>query len=330
MTSYKDKMAQKTGQMRTVSDIRNQVEAATGEKASATKRQAAKPTTAPGLTGALAAANQTIADLKLEIDRGNSINVAKTLPNPYQPRIVFDQVELDALSQSIANLGQIQPIAVRLSPTKQGFYEIIVGERRVRAFKQLGLENIKAVIVDLNDAEMALWALSENMDRTDLADFEICKAARQVEKMFTTRKELATSLGKSRSHLYRYFAFEKLPSWVQDDLEINPRLITCSTAEDLAQILKTYEQAEELFKTLWSELKEKEIEQSKLGKMLNLRLKSTERVGTTGSALKLYKGGKAAGIMKNDGKKFKLEIQAKFLSADQEQRIRTTITELFS
>lgn len=339
MTSYKDKMAQKTGGMRTVTDIRKQVEAATNVVASpAAPKPGATPgakpesknKTAPGLMGELAAANQKIEELTLELAQGGRIAVSLTIPNPYQPRRLFDPIELDELSTSISTLGQIQPIAVRLSPTKPGFYEIIVGERRVRALKLLGQEHVKAVIVELNDAEMALWALAENMDRTDLSDFEICKAARQVETMFNTRKELAASLGKSRSHLYRYFSFEKLPEWVLDDLEQNPRLISCSTAEDITKLLNSYEQADAIFKDLWTELKEKEVEQSKLGKMLSLRLQAKTRPGSDTSSVKLFKGGKSAGVIKKDGKKLKIEIQSKYLSADQEEKIRATITELFS
>ncbi len=166
-----------------------------------------------------------------------SINVGLIEPNPFQPRRHFPETTLMELANSISETGLLQPISIRRS-RKEGMYEIIAGERRWRAFKYLGMAAIPSIIYACDDADMAIMAITENVEREELSDYEISKAIKQVESLFPYKTRLAEALGFQREDMYRYFAFDTLPDFIVEKLETNPVLFSRNTASDLKRMLK--------------------------------------------------------------------------------------------
>lgn len=139
--------------------------------------------------------------------------------NPYQPRKNFDDDALNELAASIKEHGVFQPIIVKKSIKG---YEIIAGERRVRASKLAGKTTIPAIIKDFSDDEMMQIALLENLQRENLTAIEEAKAYKNIiETMNITQDELARKVGKSRSHVTNILGLLKLPVSVQDMVLFN-------------------------------------------------------------------------------------------------------------
>lgn len=136
-------------------------------------------------------------------------------PNPYQPRKVFDEEKLQELAASIREHGIFQPIIVKKSSIKG--YEIIAGERRVKASKMAGLSTIPSIVRDFTDQEMMEIALLENLQRENLNSIEEAMAYRNLlDAMKITQEELANRLGKSRSHITNMLGLLSLPEEVKD------------------------------------------------------------------------------------------------------------------
>lgn len=136
--------------------------------------------------------------------------------NPYQPRKVFDEEALKELALSIKEHGVFQPIIIKKSIKG---YEIIAGERRVKASKMAGLEEIPAIIRDFSDNEMMEIALLENLQRENLNAIEESTAYKKLlETLGLTQEELAKRLGKSRSHITNMLGLLTLPDEVQQAL----------------------------------------------------------------------------------------------------------------
>ena len=134
-------------------------------------------------------------------------------PNPYQPRKVFSDEALMELANSIKEHGVFQPIIVKKSIKG---YEIIAGERRVRASKLAGLEKIPAIIRDFTDEQMMEIALLENLQRENLSAIEEAYAYKaMVENLHLTQEELSKKVGKSRSHITNILGLLRLPADVQ-------------------------------------------------------------------------------------------------------------------
>lgn len=126
-----------------------------------------------------------------------AIDVGLLIPNRSQPRIDFDEGELAALSESIAANGILQPINVRRCGVN---YEIVSGERRFRAAKLCGLEEVPCIIIDADDEKSAVLALIENIQRRDLSYFEEALAIEKLIRYYgLTQEEAATRLGKAQS-----------------------------------------------------------------------------------------------------------------------------------
>jgi ParB family chromosome partitioning protein len=131
------------------------------------------------------------------VDEIKNIPVNQIIPSPYQPRTIFDDERLDELCQTIRTHGVIQPIVVRI---RNQTFELIAGERRLRAVKKLGLETIPAIIREFNDAQAASIALIENLQREGLTSIEEAAAYQQLIEMHSlTQESLAQRLGKSQS-----------------------------------------------------------------------------------------------------------------------------------
>ncbi len=135
-------------------------------------------------------------------------------PNPVQPRTVFDQEALDELVFSIKTIGLLQPIVVRKSKT--GSYELVAGERRLRASKLAGVKNIPAIIRNTEDINMLRDALLENLHRLNLNALEEAAAYSQMLSDFDcTQEELAKRIGRSRPQVTNTIRLLKLPISVQ-------------------------------------------------------------------------------------------------------------------
>jgi len=253
-------------------------------------------------------------------------------PNPYQPRHLFPQEELDALASSISEAGLLQPISVRKTGER---YQIIAGERRFRAHKLLGRPSIEALVSACEDSDMAVLALAENIDREDLSDFEIGKALRQVENLFPSKKKLAESLGLGREDMYRYYAFEGLPDFVRARLVENPRLLSRAAAVDLRRVLQQaagHPGLVESIEACWALLEAGDLAQTKLAAELARRLKAGQAVGEPAarSVQLLEKDGKKVGSFCKDGKSLVLKLDGEALNEEQEQRLRAFLAELLA
>ncbi len=168
--------------------------------------------------------------------------------NPYQPRKIFDEKALEELSNSIKEHGVFQPIIIKKSIKG---YEIIAGERRVKASKMAGLTTIPAIIRDFNDTQMMEIALLENLQRENLTAIEEAQAYQKLqETLGLTQEELATRIGKSRSHITNMLGLLSLPKIIQDDL--NNKKITMGHARVLSK-LESNEQQKELEQKVISE-----------------------------------------------------------------------------
>lgn len=147
------------------------------------------------------------------------IPVSDIRPNPYQPRKSFDQEALDELATSIKNYGVFQPIIVKKSIKG---YDLIAGERRLRASKLAGLETIPAIVKDFSDDEMREIALLENLQRENLTSIELAWAYKGIiDSLHIRQEDLAAKIGKSRSHVTNTLGLLRLPDDVQDMVRDN-------------------------------------------------------------------------------------------------------------
>lgn len=148
------------------------------------------------------------------------ISISCLVPSPFQPRRVFSEDALADLVQSIKEKGVLQPLLVRKHPNNDGIYEIIAGERRYRASKQVGLEQLPVIIKDFNDRDTLEVALIENLQREDLNPFEEGEAyQRLLEEYNYTQEELSKVIGKSRSYISNTIRMLSLPDGVKEYVE---------------------------------------------------------------------------------------------------------------
>ncbi len=159
------------------------------------------------------------------------LNIDDLRANPYQPRKVFDEVALKELAVSIKEHGVFQPIIVKKSIKG---YEIIAGERRVRASKLAGLEKVPAIIRSFSDEQMMEIALLENLQRENLSAIEEAHAYKlMIEKLELTQEELSLKVGKSRSHITNIIGLLRLPKDIQD--MVNDSKLTMGHARVLSK-----------------------------------------------------------------------------------------------
>jgi len=144
------------------------------------------------------------------------LNPADIVPNAVQPRSVFDETDLDELVQSIREVGVLQAIVVRPLAGEDNKYELIMGERRLRATKKLGLDTIPAIIKDTADENMLRDALLENLHRAQLNPLEEASAYQQLLADFgITQEQLAERIGRSRPQISNTIRLLRLPTSVQ-------------------------------------------------------------------------------------------------------------------
>jgi len=181
-------------------------------------------------------------------DSIQNVKLDELRSNPYQPRKTFDEEALQELSDSIKEHGVFQPIIV-----KKGIkgYEIIAGERRVKASIMAGLKEIPAIVRDFNDQEMMEIALLENLQRENLTAIEEANAYKKLqENLNITQEELAKRLGKSRSHITNMLGLLSLPNDIQKDVQ--EKNISMAHARILSK-LENKKQQEELVKKIKKE-----------------------------------------------------------------------------
>ena len=136
------------------------------------------------------------------------------VPNPRQPREIFDEDELEGLATSIRDMGLLQPLVIR--PLEDERYELIAGERRLRAAKRAGLDSVPAVVRHTDDGDLLKEALVENIHRVQLNPLEEAAAYQQLLEEFDfSQEELATRLGKSRPAISNALRLLALPQPVQ-------------------------------------------------------------------------------------------------------------------
>lgn len=153
-------------------------------------------------------------------------------PNPYQPRTIFTDEGLEELASSIKEHGVFQPIIVKRSIKG---YEIIAGERRYRASKLAGLTSIPAIVRDFTDEQMMEIALLENLQRENLSSIEEAQAYHNLlNNLNLTQEELASKVGKSRSHITNMLGLLRLPVQVQD--MVNKKQISMGHARVLSKL----------------------------------------------------------------------------------------------
>ena len=150
------------------------------------------------------------------------IPIERIVPNPYQPRLEFNEESLFDLAQSIRENGLIQPISVREA---KGHYEIVAGERRFRAMQLLGMTEVSAYVMDADEMQMAELALVENVQRENLSAIEEAKAYLQIMKITgCTQSQLAMKMGKSQSSIANKIRLLNLDDNIQN--AVSSKIIT--------------------------------------------------------------------------------------------------------
>lgn len=176
--------------------------------------------------------------------------------NPYQPRKIFDEEALEELASSIKEHGVFQPIIVKKSIKG---YEIIAGERRVKASQMAGKTDIPAIVRDFDDTEMMEIALLENLQRENLSAIEESMAYKKLQDTLgLTQEQLATRLGKSRSHITNMLGLLNLPESIQK--EVGEKKITMGHARVLSKLENEEQQKELASKIIDDGLSVRELE----------------------------------------------------------------------
>ncbi len=186
------------------------------------------------------------------------IEIDKIEANPYQPRAVFDEAALQELAESIKQLGVIQPITVRRVGKDR--YQLISGERRLRAAKMAGLKTIPAFVRSTDDNNMLLEALVENIQREDLNPIEIAISfKRLMEELNLTQEQLSKTTGKGRSTIANYLRLLNLPPEIQAG--IRAEKITMAHAKAIASLPDKFSQIKVYYKVLAAGLSVKKTEE---------------------------------------------------------------------
>ena len=242
-----------------------------------------------------------------------NVQITDIQPSPNQPRKIFNQQDIEDLATSIEEIGLLQPIAVRRVQDK---YELIAGERRLKAHQVLNKSTIEVIVIDASDEDVALLTLAENLKREDLTDYEIYVGLSSLnEKLQKNKQTLAKSLGMNREDMYKYLSFEKLPQELIDDLEQQPTLLARTAATAVKKFLSDHEEnsnhAKKALLEAWAKLLKKEVEQTKLALLAEkiLKSKETKEPIKTSIVHKIEYDGKVAGNIKFDHNTLKVSLK---------------------
>jgi ParB family transcriptional regulator, chromosome partitioning protein len=189
--------------------------------------------------------------LEKKVEANLQIAIKSIDANPFQPRTRFDEQALEELASSIKQLGIVQPLTVR--ETGSGRFQLIAGERRLRAAKIAGLTHVPAFIRTADDQAMLELALVENIQREDLDAVEVAISyQRLIEECKLTQEMLSERVGKQRSTVANYLRLLKLPAEIQ--LGIKNKQLTMGHARTLVNIEDTKKQIKVYYKILDDEL----------------------------------------------------------------------------
>ena len=155
-----------------------------------------------------------IGETKIEVQK-NQLSISDLMPNRYQPRKIFDENNLNDLTNSIKERGILQPIIVRKSSDDRSKFEIIAGERRWLAAQKAGLHNVPVVITEADDLKSLEFAIVENVQRHDLNPLEEAQGyKRLIEEFSYDQEKVSKFIGKSRSHITNSLRLLTLPDGV--------------------------------------------------------------------------------------------------------------------
>jgi ParB family chromosome partitioning protein len=251
----------------------------------------------------------------------SEIAVSKIRANRLQPRVQFDAKSLEDLKQSIIENGVIQPITVR---KVNGEYELIAGERRLRAAADLGFEKIPAFVIEVDtENRMLELALVENVQREDLNAIELAKAYERLQTEYgLTQESVAKKVGKDRATVANFIRLLKLPDPIQDGLRTGE--ITIGHAKALMALPSRGEQVRFWKKSVASGWNVRRIEEE-VRKFLDGSARKTKRtehrsspvLASTEDRLRLLIGSKVR--IRKSGKGGRIEIE--YYSDDDLQRI---------
>lgn len=173
-------------------------------------------------------------------DEKQEIDIAKIVPNPYQPRKTFDEEKLKELAESIKAYGIVEPLVVR----KQGRnYELVAGERRLRAAQLVGLKTVPVILKAYDDIQLMTIALIENIQRHDLNAIEEAQGiSRLMQECHLTQEQVAEKVGRSRSAVANILRLLNLPEEIQYYIANND--LTMGQAKSLAAIPSEEKQCE--------------------------------------------------------------------------------------
>ena len=194
------------------------------------------------------------------------VSLEQIVPNPQQPRKQFPDKSLKELAQSIKSQGVLQPLVVRKHPSLDNRYELVAGERRWRALKQLEITKVPVILRKVDDDELLEVALLENIQRENLSVIEEAQSYQDLlESHGYTQEELALRIGKDRSTIANQMRLLQLPSPLKNDLETGR--ITAGHARSilaLPSIAFQLEMRERLLVELWSVRETEQQVRSKL------------------------------------------------------------------
>jgi ParB family chromosome partitioning protein len=248
--------------------------------------------------------NQTSQNTEKPSNAAGLIHLAveKIVPNPFQPRTRFSELELDELSDSIRQHGVMQPVVVR--QTVRGF-ELIAGERRWRASQRAGITEIPAIVRDLDDQQVAALALIENIQREQLTAIEQARALARMRDQFSMdQTALATMISSSRSNVANLLRLLNLAQGVQTMLEDGrlemgharallplPENMQQKTAEDVLKSQLSVRQTETLVKRLLADDTSPSKSEDQDPDVSRLEAKLSDRLGAS-VQIKAKSGGK--------------------------------------
>ncbi len=254
------------------------------------------------------------------VNRVLLLPVDSIYPNPDQPRRVFDEEKINELAASIAQYGLLQPITVQ--QFERNTYQLVAGERRLLACRQLKLEEIPAIVVDYKKEDSAALALIENIQRCSLNYFEEAMAIEHLmELMGLTQQAVAKRLGKTQSTIANKLRLLKFPPNIQEQLlqanltERHARALLPLLGTDKLEQALTTVQEKGLTVAQTEQLAGKLLEQKKEKRPLELYIVKDLRVfmDTVGQATEIMKmaGIKATTNMKEDGDELVYTIRIK-------------------
>jgi ParB family chromosome partitioning protein len=212
--------------------------------------------------------------LEKKVEANLDISVDSVEANPFQPRTSFDEQSLEELASSIKKLGIVQPLTVR--ETGNGKYQLIAGERRLRAARLAGLTRVPAYVRTADDQAMLELALVENIQREDLDAVEVAISfQRLIEECKLTQEQLSDRVGKQRSTIANYLRLLKLPAEIQ--LGIKNKHLMMGHARTLVNIEDPKRQMNVYYQIIDEELSVRQVEEL-VRQLQSEKIKDTRKV----------------------------------------------------